>query len=446
MSKPSKATGHEFLSLCSHYTNIETDPNGDNGYAFNIGHVWEGYQESLGDEEEIIDPCKHWDGFWLQKTGLNSLTQSHGWTDVDVGDLMAMGPMHNEKDICARFANSNLPTYFKTENKDLRGKVFLLLASYMNPKLRKRYYDYAKESCFIDDKSYNYLIEKTITQSPLKDTQRPTEVTNLTRTPPLTPENTKTPPDSTLTPPVISSPTNTALTPPVMPKQTPPASPIKKHKEIENYINSDSTDPVIETQNIKKFKAGIKSQERNLKPDSSYRGVGLRAQRVENGFRILDVFSPNVPRFKTFNQVDRSWGSEITNPQDLLKNQAITHACIPDSAGKLNPIELSTLSNEEVAGIFHSESEVVFKTDNGNFFSCDNTREKSAIFSPTNKAGEKPEFSALSDLLENQPALAQKSIERAIERSTEPKSSASMTGTGGASRLASTGSRGHEKD
>ena len=209
-------------------------------------------------------------------------------------------------------------------------------------------------------------------------------------------------------------------------------------RKAKNDQIRDSIDPIIrryiddnhtaETEGLKQFKEGIKSQKNKPNPDSSYRGIGLEVKILEGrGLDIVKIFSLNVQRFNVVGQ----------NPlnQHTLRQKVITHVSMVDPEdNKKKYYDVTKLSDEQIASAFHAEDQILFKLEGENYeISCDNTKNKSAIFSPVQEGtGQRPNFYALSGLLGleyDRPDLAKESIDaskakthtRSPSKTPEPK-------------------------
>ena len=143
--------------------------------------------------------------------------------------------------------------------------------------------------------------------------------------------------------------------------------------EVYKYINQDqyneSTSRYLQNK-IEEFKTKIDSQRNNPQPNDLYRGIGAEVL-VEKGvgLKIIDIFSPEIKRF-TAN------GSEA----NLVFGQIITH--VETTKGGVTEFRsVLALTNEEIAEAFHFNGVVKFKIDDQEY-QCDNTKNKSAIFSP----------------------------------------------------------------
>jgi hypothetical protein len=120
------------------------------------------------------------------------------------------------------------------------------------------------------------------------------------------------------------------------------------------------------------FVAGVSSHKSNPNPDSSYRGIGVKVDRnFDNNLEITSILSEELRRF-----TDPTTGSLTP----LARGEVITHVYTTISGHKgLYPV--SSMSDEAIAIVFHSDGEVQFKT-NLRLYSCDNSKNATAIFSP----------------------------------------------------------------
>lgn len=169
----------------------------------------------------------------------------------------------------------------------------------------------------------------------------------------------------------------------------------KVAKEIMDFANEEDSSKTSQDESLglRNFKAQINSQRSNPNSKGTYRGIGASCRRNKEGhYEIKDVFSPEISRFKVDGQ-----------SSSLEKGQIITHVKIDGEF-----VDLSTISRSEAASAFHSDGVVEFKAD-GKEYSCDNTNNKTALFTPNTASlrdSNASKFCALSQSLEKSPDLA----------------------------------------
>lgn len=174
---------------------------------------------------------------------------------------------------------------------------------------------------------------------------------------------------------------------------------------IINYVKDliiDNSNPYLLT-----FQQGINSQTNNINPTSSYRGIGVRAQKVAEGFKITNVFSPEVERFYD------SSGKIL----DLEGGLIITQV---KKDGEF--VNVLKLSDKDLAKQFHKNSEVEFKIKNNTgqeiTVKCDNRKNKLAIFAPEQ---DQSGFMSLSKMLDENLEQAKKLIEDTLDMATKAR-------------------------
>ncbi len=185
-------------------------------------------------------------------------------------------------------------------------------------------------------------------------------------------------------------------------------------KEIENYINNNSSDP--SDQSLKSFKEKIDAQTNNPNPKGPYRGIGVKVETTNEGLVINEIFSPSVKRFRN---------TKSNKEIDLEIGSVIIGIC-SKTDGSYQKITSST-SSEEIAGFFHQEKNISFQVmkKDGSVIevTCNNTKNKTAIFSPTK---DKQSFESFSEVLTKDKTWANNIISETIS-ATSPLSKSSSS-------------------
>lgn len=162
--------------------------------------------------------------------------------------------------------------------------------------------------------------------------------------------------------------------------------------QVKSYLNDVKVNPDESVEELKKLQKEIDSQIGNPNPTKAYRGVGLKASLEAEGeikgLRINEIFAPEVKRF------NHASGNAAN---DNLAGKIITEIFLEDEWQSIASVINLEQGKEKIAACFHGKGEVKFKTHDNVEYSCDNSKNKSAIFVPNNQ--EKSSYSSLTSVV-----------------------------------------------